>query len=56
MSAPAEAAALPMLELTGIAKTFGAGTPNEVRALRGVDLAIQAGSFVVVIGSNGSGK
>ena len=31
-------------------------TPNEVRALRGVDLSIDEGSFVVVIGTNGSGK
>jgi putative ABC transport system ATP-binding protein len=45
-----------MLELSGVAKTFGAGTPNEVRALRGVDLGIPPGSFVVVIGTNGSGK
>ena len=39
-----------------IFKTFNAGTPNEVRALRGVDLTIDDGSFVVVIGTNGSGK
>jgi putative ABC transport system ATP-binding protein len=40
----------------GVAKTFHAGTPNEVRALCGIDLKIEAGSFVVVIGTNGSGK
>ena len=40
----------------GVRKTFGAGTPNEVRALQGVSLAIGEGSFVVVIGTNGSGK
>src|SRR3954447_9451150 len=45
-----------MFEATGIHKTFYAGTANEVRALQGVDLAIQAGSFVIVIGTNGSGK
>jgi len=45
-----------MLELRGVTKTFFANTPNEVRALRGVDLTIQQGSFVVVIGTNGSGK
>lgn len=45
-----------MLEVRGIAKTFNAGTPNEVRALQGVDLSIDEGSFVVVIGTNGSGK
>src|SRR5262245_30747134 len=45
-----------MLELRKVFKTFSAGTPNEVRALRGVDLTIEQGSFVNVIGTNGSGK
>jgi len=45
-----------MLELAGVTKTFFRGTPNEVRALRGVDLRVAEGSFVVVIGMNGSGK
>lgn len=45
-----------MLEIRRIAKTFNAGTPNEVRALRDVDLEVEDGSFVVVIGTNGSGK
>lgn len=45
-----------MLELQKVFKTFSAGTPNEVRALRGVELTIDNGSFVIVIGTNGSGK
>lgn len=45
-----------MLQVEGIVKTFNPGTANEVRALRGVDLTIDAGSFVMVIGTNGSGK
>ena len=45
-----------MLEVTGLYKTFFPGTPDEVRALRGFDLVIEPGSFVVVIGTNGSGK
>jgi putative tryptophan/tyrosine transport system ATP-binding protein len=45
-----------MLQIQGAFKTFNAGTPNEVHALRGVDLSIDEGSFVMVIGTNGSGK
>jgi len=45
-----------MLEIKNISKTFHAGTPNEIRALRNVELQIENGSFVVVIGTNGSGK
>lgn len=45
-----------MLEVRNISKTFYAGTPNEVRALRNVSLDIEDGTFVVVIGTNGSGK
>ena len=45
-----------MLEIRGCCKTFQAGTPNEVRALRRVSLHIPDGAFVVVIGTNGSGK
>jgi putative ABC transport system ATP-binding protein len=45
-----------MLEIDGITKTFNPETPNEVRALRNVSLNIGLGSFVLVIGTNGSGK
>jgi len=45
-----------MLQLRELEKTFFAGTPNQVRALRCVSLGIEAGSFVIVIGTNGSGK
>jgi len=45
-----------MLEIQGVAKTFNAGTPNEVRSLRGVDLNLESGSWVIIIGTNGSGK
>src|SRR6185436_5658026 len=45
-----------MLEVRDISKTFYAGTSNEVRALRNVDLNIEPGSFTIVIGTNGSGK
>ena len=45
-----------MLDIAGVNKTFNTGTPNELRALRGIDLKVLDGSFVVVIGTNGSGK
>ncbi len=45
-----------MLDVKGLAKTFHPGTPDEVRALQGVDLEVAEGAFAVVIGTNGSGK
>ncbi|HRY44837.1 MAG TPA: ATP-binding cassette domain-containing protein [Thermoanaerobaculia bacterium] len=45
-----------MLEVRGLEKTFHARTADEVRALRGVDLSVADAAFVVVIGTNGSGK
>ena len=45
-----------MLELKNIWKTFNAGTVNEKVALRGVDLQLNDGDFVTVIGGNGAGK
>src|SRR5450432_1084060 len=45
-----------MLEVHSIAKTYNSGTPNEVRSLRGVSLNLEAGSWVIIIGTNGSGK
>ena len=46
----------PMLSLHGVSKTFYAGTPNERRALTGIDLDLAEGDFVTIIGSNGAGK
>jgi putative ABC transport system ATP-binding protein len=45
-----------MLDVRALYKTFNAGTVNEVRALRDVTLTLAEGSFVVVLGTNGSGK
>lgn len=45
-----------MLDLEKISKTFNAGTINEKRALNGLELHLQAGDFVTVIGGNGAGK
>ena len=45
-----------MLELKGIFKTFNPGSPNEKRALNGIDLVLEEGDFVTIIGGNGAGK
>ncbi len=45
-----------MLDIKGIYKTFNPGTVNEKTALRGVDLHMEEGQFVTVIGGNGAGK
>lgn len=44
------------LTLQGVRKVFFPGTANEVAALAGIDLKLEAGQFVTVIGSNGAGK
>lgn len=45
-----------MLDLTNVCKTFNAGTVNEKHALNNVQLHLEDGDFVTVIGSNGAGK
>ena len=45
-----------MLELNNIRKTFNPGTINEKKALCGVNLHLNPGDFVTIIGGNGAGK
>ena len=45
-----------MLEIRNVHKTFNLGTINEKHALNGVDLTLDEGDFVTVIGGNGAGK
>ena len=45
-----------MLELRSACKCFGRGTVNEHKALEMVDLSLEPGEFVTVLGSNGAGK
>jgi len=49
MSAP------PLIELVGVTKTYGQGA-TALQALKGVDLTIEAGDFVAIMGPSGSGK
>ena len=44
-----------IISVKGLCKTYGSGTA-QVKALRGVDLDIAAGSFTAIIGRSGSGK
>jgi putative ABC transport system ATP-binding protein len=44
------------LVLENLHQTFFPGTPNEQRALEGVDLVMEERDFVMVVGNNGSGK
>ena len=45
-----------MLEIQNVSKTFNAGTVNEKTALNGLNLKLNEGDFVTVIGGNGAGK
>ena len=45
-----------MLSINGIKKTFNAGTVNEKTALNGLNLHLNEGDFVTVIGGSGAGK
>ena len=45
-----------MLKIENVCKTFNAGTVNEKKALRNLNLHLKPGEFVTVIGGNGAGK
>ena len=45
-----------MLKVENISKTFNTGTVNEVKALQDVSFELEEGSFVCILGTNGSGK
>ena len=45
----------PLIQLKGVTKTYGQGA-TALQALKGVDLTIEAGDFVAIMGPSGSGK
>ena len=45
-----------MIELQGIIKRFYIGQPNELEILHGIDLKVNRGEFVSIVGSSGSVK
>ncbi len=44
-----------ILKCTGIEKLFGKGS-SQVSALNGIDLSVEKGEFVAIVGASGSGK
>jgi len=47
---------LPVITINGLKKIYLEGTPEEVQALRDIDLIITSGEFVSIMGTSGSGK
>lgn len=45
-----------LIEMRGIVKRFYVGQPNELEILHGIDLDVEEGEFVSIVGQSGSGK
>ncbi len=48
--------AQPLIQLHQVRKTYNAGLPNEAEVLHGIDLQLNAGEFIALMGPSGSGK
>ena len=45
-----------IIDLKGIIKRFYMGMPNELEILHGINLQVNQGEFISIVGSSGSGK
>ena len=45
-----------LIRMRGIVKRFYVGQPNELEILHGIDLDVNEGAFVSIVGASGSGK
>ena len=46
----------PLIRMQGIRKSYYIGEPNELEILHGIDLIVDEGQFVSIVGQSGSGK
>ncbi len=46
----------PIIQMSGIVKRFYIGEPNELEVLHGIDLTVEKGEFIAIVGPSGSGK
>ncbi|GAB3364185.1 MULTISPECIES: ABC transporter ATP-binding protein [Giesbergeria] len=53
---PSPAAAPSLITLQGVTKQYHIGQPSETEVLHGLDLQVQRGEFIALIGPSGSGK
>lgn len=45
-----------IIEMNDIVKSFYIGTPNELNILKGINISVNEGEFVSIVGASGSGK
>ena len=46
----------PLVELREVRKSYNIGAPNEAEVLHGIDLRVDPGEFIALVGPSGSGK
>ena len=45
-----------MIKIRGLNKTYNLGSPNALHVLKGIDMDVEAGEFLSIMGASGSGK